>query len=127
MGRLVADPEERTTTGGTTVARYRLAVDRYQKKDGKAEADFFNCVAYARNAQFALKYLRKGAKILIEGRLWAGSYEKNGVRVYTTDVIVDNHEFCENKRSSTPEPEAYTGPELDAEDYIAIDDEDMPF
>ena len=126
IGRLVADPEERTTSGGTAVARYRIAVDRYKTKDGNADADFFNCVAYARNAQFALKYLRKGTKIGIEGRLWTGSYEKNGTRIYTTEVVVDHQEFCESRRAA--EPEQYTDPELSDEDFAPIsDDEDMPF
>ncbi len=100
IGRLVADPELRNTQSGKSVASYRLAVDRQVKQDGQPEADFLNCKAFGKNAEFASNYLRKGTKIAIEGRIQTGSYEKDGVKHFTTDIIVDRHEFCESKKSS---------------------------
>lgn len=100
IGRLAADPELRHTQSGKAVASYRLAVDRQNKQDGQPEADFINCVAWNKSAEFASTYLHKGTKIAIEGRIQTGSYEKDGVKHYTTDIIVDRHEFCESKKSS---------------------------
>lgn len=99
-GRLTADPEVRQTNSGKTVASYRLAVDRAFNPEGQPEADFINCIAFGKGAEFAEKYLHKGMKILVEGRIQTGSYEKDGVKHYTTDIIVERHEFCESKRSS---------------------------
>lgn len=97
MGRLTKDPETRTS-GETFVARYTLAVDRRFKKDGDAEADFISCVAFGKGAEFADKYLKKGTKIIVSGRLQTGSYtNKDGQKVYTTDVIIDTQEFAESK------------------------------
>ena len=77
----------------TAVARYTLAVDRRFKREGEATADFVNCVAFGRNAEFAEKYLAQGVKILICGHIQTGSYtNRDGVKVYTTDVVVDEHE-----------------------------------
>ena len=100
IGRLTADPEIRQTKSGKTVASYRMAVDRNVKTEGQPEADFINCTAWGKTGEFAEKYLHKGMKIAIEGRIQTGSYEKDGVKHYTTDIIVDRHEFCESKRSS---------------------------
>lgn len=101
-GRLVADPEVRVTgEKNVTVARYRLAVDRKHKQNGEQAADFINCVAFGRNGKFAQDYLRKGVKIMVEGHIQTGSYKnKDGDTIYTTDVIVESHEFCESKRTS---------------------------
>lgn len=100
IGRLTADPEIRQTNSGKTVASYRLAVDRNVKTEGQPEADFINCTAWGKTGEFAEKYLHKGMKIAVEGRIQTGSYEKDGQKHYTTDIIVDRHEFCESKRSS---------------------------
>ena len=100
IGRLTADPEIRQTNSGKIVASYRLAVDRNVKTEGQPEADFINCTAWGKTGEFAEKYLHKGMKIAIEGRIQTGSYEKNGVKYYTTEIIVDRHEFCESKRSA---------------------------
>lgn len=100
IGRLTADPEIRQTNSGKTVASYRLAVDRNVKTEGQPEADFINCTAWGKTGEFAEKYLHKGMKIAIEGRIQTGSYEKDGQKHYTTDIIVDRHEFCESKRSA---------------------------
>lgn len=92
-GRLTKDPETRYTSDNTAVARYTLAIDRY--KEG---ADFPSIVAFGKQGEFAEKYLKKGMKILIEGRIQTGSYtNKDNVKIYTTDVIVDRHEFVEKK------------------------------
>ena len=101
-GRLCAEPEIRYTTGEnqTAVARYTLAVDRKFKRDGEQSADFISCVAFGKQGEFAEKYLHKGIKIAVEGRLQTGSYEKDGRKVYTTDIAVENHEFCESKAVS---------------------------
>ncbi|MBE5872604.1 MAG: single-stranded DNA-binding protein [Lachnospiraceae bacterium] len=104
MGRLTRDPEVRYSQGETpmAIARYSLAVDRRGRnsQDGQT-ADFINCVAFGRQGEFAEKYLHKGTKMLVEGRIQTGSYtNKDGVKVYTTDVIVENQEFAESKNSS---------------------------
>ena len=100
IGRLTKDPDVRYTQGekSMAIARYTLAVDRKFKKDGEPTADFISCVAFGKNGEFAEKYLRKGTKIANFGRLQTGSYtNKDGQKVYTTDVIVEEHEFCEKK------------------------------
>lgn len=105
MGRLTRDPEVRYSQGGDSslaVARYSLAVDRAGRGNGQDQqtADFINCVAFGKQGEFAEKYLRKGMKIAIEGRIQTGSYtNKDGNKVYTTDIVVDRHEFCESKGS----------------------------
>jgi len=102
MGRLTKYPEVRYSQGGnaTAVARYTLAVDRQFKRDGDQSADFINCIAFGKRGEFAEKYLRKGTKIAVVGRIQTGSYtNKDGQKVYTTDVIVDEHEFVESKAS----------------------------
>lgn len=103
MGRLAKNPEVRQdANGGISMARYTLAVDRMRtKKDEDPGADFINCVVFGKSAEFAKNYLRKGTKLVIEGRIQTGSYtNKNGQKVYTTDVVVDRQEFAESKASS---------------------------
>ena len=103
MGRLTRDPEVRYSQGAnaTAVARYSLAVDRRFKRDGEPTADFINCVAFGRTAEFAEKYFRQGLKVVVTGRIQTGSYtNKEGVRVYTTDVVVEEQEFAESKAAS---------------------------
>lgn len=108
MGRLTRDPEVRYSQGenATAVAKYTLAVDRRQARSNDEQAaDFINCVAFGRAGEFAEKYLRKGTKIAITGRIQTGSYtNKDGVKVYTTDVVVEDHEFCESKQNNNPAP-----------------------
>lgn len=109
LGRLTRDPEVRYTQGENSIAiaRYTIAVDRPRKdSEGNSQADFISCVALGRNGEFAEKYLRKGTKIAIEGRIQTGSYEKDGHKVYTTDVLVEHHEFVENK-GNNGERDAY--------------------
>ena len=103
MGRLTKNPEIKWTTGDnpTAIARYTLAADRKFKKDGEAGADFIPCVVFGKGAEFADKYLRQGTKILVIGRLQSGSYtNKDGIKVYTMDVVVEEQEFAESKRTS---------------------------
>ena len=104
MGRLVKNPEVRQDANGAiSMARYTLAVDRMRtKKDEDPGADFINCVAFGKSAEFAKNYLRKGTKLVIEGRIQTGSYtNKNGQKVYTTDVVTDRQEFAESKAASS--------------------------
>ena len=103
MGRLTRDPEVRYSQGekATAIARYTLSVDRTFKRDGEQTADFINCVVFGRSAEFAERYFRQGTKIAISGRIQTGSYtNKDGVKVYTTEVVVDEQEFAESKAAS---------------------------
>ncbi|MCR4990426.1 MAG: single-stranded DNA-binding protein [Lachnospiraceae bacterium] len=103
LGRLTRDPEVRYSQGDNSmaIARYTLAVDRrFNRNNDEQTADFINCVAFGRNGEFAEKYLRKGTKICAEGRIQTGSYtNKDGQKVYTTEVVVENQEFAESKGS----------------------------
>lgn len=132
MGRLTRDPDIRYSQGekSTAVARYALAVDRKFKRDGEASADFINCIAFGKNGEFAEKYLRKGTKIVVVGRIQTGSYtNKDGQKVYTTDVVVEEHEFAESKKSageSLPPATSHT----DKDGFMNIPDgidEGLPF
>ncbi len=96
IGRLTKDPEERATGNGLTVARFSVAIDRGKDKDGNDRgADFPNVVVFGRQAENCTKYLKKGLKVAISGHLQTGSYDKDGRKVYTTDVIADKVEFIE--------------------------------
>ena len=110
MGRLTRDPDVRYSQGETplAIARYTLAVDRRFKRNGEQDADFINCVAFGRSAEFAEKYLRQGIKIAITGRIQTGSYtNREGVKVYTTDVVVEEQEFAESKNASAENSASY--------------------
>ena len=104
MGRLTRDPEVRYTQGDNqmAIARYSLAVDRrFNRNSDENTADFIPCVAFGKAGEFAEKYFRKGTKVLVTGRIQTGSYtNKDGVKVYTTDVVVEDQEFAESKNSS---------------------------
>ena len=103
MGRLTRDPEVRYSSGDNSmaVARFTLAVDRRFRRDGEASADFLNCVSFGKTAEFAEKYFRQGLKVLVTGRIQTGSYtNRDGQKVYTTDVVVEEQEFVESKGSS---------------------------
>ena len=103
MGRLTRDPDIRYTQPNsaqeqTCIARYSLAVNRRFNRDGEQKADFISCVAFRRQAEFAEKYLHKGTKIVLAGRIQTGSYtNRDGQKVYTTDVVVEEQEFAESK------------------------------
>ena len=105
MGRLTRDPEVRYSQGenSTAIARYTLAVDRRFRRnnDGEQTADFIGCVAFGRSAEFAEKYFRQGLKVIVTGRIQTGSYtNKEGQKVYTTDVVVEEHYFVESKNAN---------------------------
>ena len=107
MGRLTRDPEVRYSQGenAIAIARYTIAVDRRYKKEGDPSADFIGCVAFGKLGEFAEKYLRKGTKVVVTGRIQTGSYtNKDGQKVYTTDVVVEENEFAESKRSDDNAP-----------------------
>lgn len=115
MGRLTRDPEVRYSQGESplAIARYTLAVDRRQNRNNNGDeqtADFINCVAFGRTGEFAEKYLRKGTKIAVTGRIQTGSYtNKDGVKVYTTEVVVEEQEFAESKNASSNNGGGYNG------------------
>ena len=103
VGRLTRDPEVRYSQGdnATAVARYTLAVNRKFKKDGEPTADFIPCVVFGKSAEFTEKYFRKGMQVAISGRIQTGSYtNKDGNKIYTTDVVVEEQEFAESKAAS---------------------------
>ena len=125
IGRLTKDVETRYTQGESAMAisRYTLAVDRKGKDAG---TDFINCVAFGKNGEFAEKYLKKGTKIAVEGRIQTGSYEKDGKKIYTTDIVVEAHEFCENKGQAEEKPK----PSTDNDGFMNIPDgidDELPF
>lgn len=125
IGRLTKEPEVRYSQGEnpTAVARYSLAVERRFKKD---EADFINCVAFGKSGEFAEKFLKKGMKIAVSGRIQTGSYtDKDGKKVYTTDVVVEEHFFCEGKGNEEP-----SAPPAQGTDFMPIPEglqEELPF
>ena len=124
IGRLTKDPETRQG-GDTRIATYTLAVDRRYKQEGQADADFIRCTCFNKTADFAEKYLKKGTKILVIGRIQTGSYtDKDGKKVYTTDVVVDEHEFVESKASASEHVQNQ------AEGFMEVPegyDEELPF
>lgn len=136
MGRLTRDPEVRWTQGAHSqeqmcIARYTLAVDRRQKDGG---ADFPQIVSFGKAAEFAEKYFRKGTKIIVTGRIQTGSYtNRDGVKVYTTEVVVEDQEFAESKAASegsAARGNEQTPPETDENGFMRIPDgieEELPF
>lgn len=135
MGRLTRDPDVRYTQGEEpmTIARFTLAVDRRGKRDGEASADFPSCVCFRRTAEFIEKYAHQGTKLVVVGRIQTGSYtNRDGQKVYTTDVVVEEAEFAESKAAAdrntqqTPPPSPDTG----ADGFMNIPDgieEELPF
>lgn len=142
VGRLTRDPEVRYSQGdsSTAVARYTVAVDRRFKRDNEPTADFIPCVVFGRSAEFAEKYFRQGMRVSVSGRIQTGSYtNKDGVRVYTTDIIVEEQEFAESRAESEANrgsfqysaPSQTPAPSVDAGDgFMNIPDgidEELPF
>ena len=114
MGRLTRDPEVRYSQGESAmaIARYTLAVDRRFNRNNNDEnsADFIGCVAFGKSGEFAEKYFRKGTKVLVTGRIQTGSYtNRDGVKVYTTDVVVEDQEFAESKNSNSGSGSSFMG------------------
>jgi single-strand DNA-binding protein len=143
MGRLTRDPEVRYSQGNPplAIARYTLAVDRRMARNNGSDeqtADFINCVAFGKAAEFAEKYFHKGIKIAVSGRIQTGSYtNKDGVKVYTTEVIAEDQEFAESKNSSSASSGSYgasydrpAAPSGAGEGFMNIPDgidEELPF
>lgn len=131
IGRLTKEPDVRYSQGDKPMAigRYTLAVDRPFKKDGEQEADFISCVAFGKNGEFAEKYLTKGMKIAVQGRLQTGSYtNKDGQKVYTTDVVVEHQEFVEKRSQEGNTQEAPVQGNFEGFSNIPAGiDEDLPF
>lgn len=139
MGRLTRDPDTRFSTRerDMTIARYTLAVDRRYKREGEAGADFISCVAFGRSAEFAEKYFRQGLKVVMTGRIQTGSYSnRDGNKVYTTDVVVEEQEFAESKAAAgqrNQEESSRERPEpmpADENGFMTIPDdfdEELPF
>lgn len=138
IGRLTADPEVRYTQGDQPmcIASYRLAVERRGKKvEGQQNADFISIKAFGKGGEFAEKYLHKGMKVAVSGHIQTGSYtNRDGQKVYTTDVIADEQEFCESKAANdtaqnyTPKETQKEKPPID--DFMSIPngiDEELPF
>lgn len=126
MGRLTRDPDVRYSAGenGTSVARYTLAVDRrFSRRDGEATADFISCVAFGRSAEFAEKYFHQGLKVVVTGRIQTGSYtNRDGNKVYTTDVVVEDQEFAESKAASQAGGSSYASAPARPEPNVASGD-----
>ena len=137
MGRLTRDPEIRYSQGNDqmAIARYTLAVDRRFNRNGDQTADFINCVAFGRSAEFAEKYLKQGTKIVATGRIQTGSYtNKDGNKVYTTDVVIEDQEFAESKGNSAESDSAPSGrpnpANASADGFMSIPEgieDDLPF
>lgn len=142
MGRLTRDPEVRYSQGenATAIARFTLAVDRRIKRDNEASVDYINCVSFGRSAEFAEKYFHKGTKIVIAGRIQTGNYtNKDGQKVYTTDIVIEEQDFAESKAASqqnnsgntkntsnsrqTQQPNQQTC----SDGFMSADDDDLPF
>ena len=129
MGRLVRDPEVRYSQSNQpmAIAKFTLAVDRKYHKEGEQSADFIACTAFGKIAEFVEKYLKKGTKVVAEGRWQTGSYKnKEGVTVYTNDCMIESLEFAESKRSDEPQAQSQT----DADGFMSVPDsiaEELPF
>lgn len=131
MGRLTREPSVRYTEGTNpaAVARFSLAVDRKFKRDGEPSADFINCVAFGKTGEFIERYAHQGTKLIAEGRIQTGSYtNKDGTKVFTTDVVLENVEFAESKTAQDRNNNRAT-PETDSDGFMSIPDgvEGLPF
>ena len=131
MGRLTRDPNIRYTDGQEpiAVARFTLAVDRRFKREGEQAADFISCVAFGKPGEFIERYCHQGTKLVVEGRIQTGSYtNKDGAKVYTTDVVVENAEFAESKAANSGNAENTTNnngsrqPDVDVDGFMQIPD-----
>ena len=133
MGRFTRDPDVRYTDGGSTIARFNLAVDRRFKSENGPTADFISCVAFGKTAEFIERYFHQGMRMTCSGRIQTGSYtNKDGVKVYTTDVVVDNCAFAESKGAQDrfDQNENTGGGVADADGFMNIPDgidEELPF
>lgn len=129
IGRLTKDPVTSYTQDGKGVTRFTLAVDRRFRREGNQEADFINCVAFGRQSEFSEKYLKQGIKIAVTGRIQTGSYtNREGKKVYTTDVVAEELEFVESKKQEQiPSPQEQPPKKDDGFITIPDDAEELPF
>ena len=135
MGRLTRDPEVRYTQGerSMAIARYTLAVDRRgAKKDGESNADFINVVAFDKSGEFAEKFFKQGMRVLVSGKLQTGSYtNKDGQKVYTTDVVAEDQEFADGKQNEGGATGNATRKDYNNAGFMKVpanaDDEGLPF
>lgn len=133
MGRLTRDPEVRYSAGENplAIARYTLAVDRRFKRDGEPTADFISCIGFGRPAEFAEKYFRQGMRVVVSGHIQTGSYtNRDGQKVYTTEVVIEEQEFAESKRTGGTQPRPEESAPVDADGFMNIPegiDEELPF
>jgi len=134
MGRLTRDPEVSSSTTGTTFARYSIAVDRRFKRDGEPDADFFNCTSFGKQAEFVERYLKKGTKVVVSGRLQNNNYtNKEGQKVYDVRIMVEDIEFAESKNASTDgsfSGSSSSGSSNVGNDFLNVPDglvEELPF
>lgn len=126
VGRLAQEPELRSTQSGTSVAGFSVACDRRYRKEGEQTADFISCVAWNKTAEFISRYFTKGMRIALEGRIQTRSWEdEKGQKRYTTEVVAENVEFAQSKAECTPATTAV--PKGDIDDFIPIEDDDLPF
>ena len=137
VGRLTRDPELRKTQSGTSVCSFTMAVGRRVSTQGQPDADFINCVVFGKSAEFTERYFRQGMRVVVCGRIQTGSYtNRDGVKVYTTEVVVEEQEFAESKNASSANTQSYQtapapAPSADAGDgFMNIPDgidEELPF
>lgn len=138
MGRICKDPETRYSQNNTSMAvtRFTVACDRKFKKEGEQTADFINCISFGKCAEIVDKYFKKGMRIALDGRIQTGSYtNKDGKKVYTTDIVAESVEFCESKGASVnaddvPEPPTNNAPSAPSNSFMDIPEnieDDLPF
>ena len=130
-GRLTRDPEIRNTGSDSCVARYTVAVDRTYKREGSPEADFFDCVAFKKGAEFDDKFLKKGTKVIVQGTMQCEPYtDKDGNKKYPWQLLVNTCEFAESKKTAEENGEKPSGVKTDKNGYVDISEgimEDLPF
>jgi single-strand DNA-binding protein len=130
MSRLTRDPEVRYSQGQNSmaIASFSIAVNRKFKREGEPDADFFNCTAFGKQAEFVEKYLKQGTKVLITGRVQNDNYtNKEGQKVYGTRIMVEEIEFAESKAASTSTPAPANTPSFNPDGFMQINDADLPF
>ena len=131
IGRLTRDPEITSTATGTTFARFSLAVDRRFKREGEPTADFFNCTTFSKTAEFIERYVKKGTKLVVSGRLENNNYtNKEGQKVYDVRVVVEEAEFAESKNAASESVTAEPEKEAPKDDFLNVPEglvEELPF
>ena len=131
MGRLTRDPEVRYSNSGTAIVNYTLAVDRNYKRDNEQSCDFLRCIGFGQTAEFAEKYFHKGIKLVVTGRIQTGSYtNREGQKVYTTDIVVESQEFAESRSASSASSQPAPAPSNGSDGFMNIPDgidEELPF